>query len=1138
MSFPPKLDLRLTFSNDSLPDSIALPREKFALNCHDDVLAALNGNSSVNALGRRLTLVLTHLCAHGRTSVVKGVQGNDNHGWRRTPMGGNNGCHYYLWWAPDTAPPVKSISKQSHSIFLRAIRHHDDHTPLKSGKIGDYHEVHNSDLISGTDFPLPWTPDQKLFITSLSAIRLLRGNPGSGKTASLWQAIQARSNENVLYLTWSAGLVRQALEYFESFSPKGSTIQVKLFSDFIKEMAHGYTPRWTPDEAKNAFNNGIARLSPTLLSRWQMLPDILYAEIRAHFVGEYLNTSENYNSKPAIEDYVFRRKPFLGVAIDGIVAAVSALEGAASIWDYFPDLDLAKLALYRLTSNRFLRTELACLNRILLDEVQDLTPLETSVPLLLARKIAEFNNGVAPYVLVTGDEGQTVRPTDFEWGKLKDLISNILKTPEDISLPANLRNPSSIGHLVNSARGLYQHLPKEDRPRGLEENPVTESTNGKIIHCVASNGVSLSRLLKLMADLPGCAIIRVLENTPAFFAEEINKTILSVAESKGLEFQTVCVLESASLLTPIMEIKEDIKGVEINRLRKRLAIDQIRVAISRPTETLILLDIDPIENQIKSISNFLAGSQVCHMNAEELLHFFGSEDNGPEIYVQQCIQDVRNLIEVKPFNALHRCKQAVALLGNPNLPNGIADFTLRNEVYLLLSRTYLQLLINRDGSNLNEEELLSLANSASHNAQRVDIAKVIASVLAYRHEQLILKKAKLLPTLLDLIKTLGNCDPWIQVGLRLFYPEFRQQLEFLVVQPESCIEHCGNLADYYQVLEVPIEEAQISIMKLRTLAVETLANAGNYQDALILAKQISPKPKELILRFQKALNKNVSTPLPSSDLEKKPLGEILKTQVIDLGNGITLDLALIPAGSFLMGSPTFEKHRFINETLHKVAISKPFYLGTLPVTQEQWEVIMGNNPSYVKGPKIPATDVSWNNCLLFIDKLNALTSGGFRLPTEAEWEYACRAGTTTATYFGETIGLENANIRISVPLKPLPGKNVKPKLAFGEIDIVNFSNGINYHRPQPAIKPVKLYSPNSFGLYDMHGNVWEWCSDWYGPYPKGDVIDPSGPKSGQKRICRGASYIDDETCLRTAFRGMDAPNSSNRLLGFRIARTC
>jgi len=225
---------------------------------------------------------------------------------------------------------------------------------------------------------------------------------------------------------------------------------------------------------------------------------------------------------------------------------------------------------------------------------------------------------------------------------------------------------------------------------------------------------------------------------------------------------------------------------------------------------------------------------------------------------------------------------------------------------------------------------------------------VIASVLSYRHEQLILKKAKLLPTLLELIKTSGNCDPWVQIGLRLFYPEFRQQLESLVVQPESCIEHCGKLSDYYQLLELPIEEAQISIMKLRMLAVETLANAGNYQDALILAKQISPKPKELILRFQKALNKNAPDLIPSIDPVKKPLGEVLKTQVIDLGNGITLDLTLIPAGSFLMGSPTSEKHRFINETLHKVAISKPFYLGTVPVTQEQWEVIMGNIPVILK----------------------------------------------------------------------------------------------------------------------------------------------------------------------------------------------
>jgi len=111
-------DQKLTFSNDSFYGAVTLPHQKFTLNCHDDILATLNGNASVNALGKRLTLVLTHLCAHGRTSVVKGVQGNNNHGWRRTPMGGNNGSHYYLWWAQETATPVKSISGQSQSIFF------------------------------------------------------------------------------------------------------------------------------------------------------------------------------------------------------------------------------------------------------------------------------------------------------------------------------------------------------------------------------------------------------------------------------------------------------------------------------------------------------------------------------------------------------------------------------------------------------------------------------------------------------------------------------------------------------------------------------------------------------------------------------------------------------------------------------------------------------------------------------------------------------------------------------------------------------------------------------------------------------------------------------------------------------------
>jgi eukaryotic-like serine/threonine-protein kinase len=178
----------------------------------------------------------------------------------------------------------------------------------------------------------------------------------------------------------------------------------------------------------------------------------------------------------------------------------------------------------------------------------------------------------------------------------------------------------------------------------------------------------------------------------------------------------------------------------------------------------------------------------------------------------------------------------------------------------------------------------------------------------------------------------------------------------------------------------------------------------------------------------------------------------------DLGKGTTLEMVLIPAGKFKMGSPASEKNRSDNETQHEVTLTKPFYMGKYEVTQEQWESVMGDNPSSTKGAKLPVTGVSWKDCQGFIEKLNAKTSGGYRRPTEAEWEYACRAGTTTAYSFGDVLTKSDANC--------------------------NESGG--------RIKEVGSYKPNAFGLYDMHGNVWEWCEDSYGDYPAGSAIDPKG----------------------------------------------
>ena len=219
-------------------------------------------------------------------------------------------------------------------------------------------------------------------------------------------------------------------------------------------------------------------------------------------------------------------------------------------------------------------------------------------------------------------------------------------------------------------------------------------------------------------------------------------------------------------------------------------------------------------------------------------------------------------------------------------------------------------------------------------------------------------------------------------------------------------------------------------------------------------------------------------------------------------------MVLVPAGTFKMGSPALEFYHSNDETEHEVTLMKPYYLGKYEVTQEHWEAVMGSNPSIrtmrTKGAKLPVTDVSWEGCQKFIKELNAKTSGGYRLPSEAEWEYACRAVTKTAYSFGDGLTKSDANYRDSEIGKPVA---------------------------------VGSYKPNAFGLYDMHGNVWEWCEDYYGVYPVGEVTDPKGPATGNRRVLRGGSFFNLEPYIRSSFRATLTPTNWDFYYGFRLART-
>jgi formylglycine-generating enzyme required for sulfatase activity len=273
----------------------------------------------------------------------------------------------------------------------------------------------------------------------------------------------------------------------------------------------------------------------------------------------------------------------------------------------------------------------------------------------------------------------------------------------------------------------------------------------------------------------------------------------------------------------------------------------------------------------------------------------------------------------------------------------------------------------------------------------------------------------------------------------------------------------------------------------------------------ILTEEAKPLPDEI----PKPLRTFVSTALKKNLNERYPVAKLMSDELQKAYQQIThiVDelekrrqedgFVLVSAGEFIMGGDQDDDEK----PMHKVQISKAFEMGKYQVTQALWEAVMGGNPSHFKGANLPVEQVSWNDAQEFIKKLNAKNDGYvYRLPTEAEWEYACRAG-TTGDYAGNL-----------------------DKMGWYDKNKTNLVGGLN---------------PNAWGLYDMHGNVWEWCWDWFdsGYYGKSPDVDPKGPGSGSYRVGRGGGWKNFAARCRSAHRSHDTPSTRSHDLGFRLVRT-
>ena len=238
-----------------------------------------------------------------------------------------------------------------------------------------------------------------------------------------------------------------------------------------------------------------------------------------------------------------------------------------------------------------------------------------------------------------------------------------------------------------------------------------------------------------------------------------------------------------------------------------------------------------------------------------------------------------------------------------------------------------------------------------------------------------------------------------------------------------------------------------------------------------------------------------SSSATSQRVNQEPL-----TNRIFTANSVSFKMVGVQGGTFQMGSTTGDSDE---KPVHSVTLSS-YYIGQTEVTQALWKAVMGSNPSHFKGDNLPVENVSWDDCQTFITKLNQLTGNSFRLPTEAEWEFAAKGGTKSKGY-------------------TYSGSNTLGNVAWYT---ENSSNKTH---------PVAQKQANELGIYDMTGNVWEWCQDWYGSYSSSAQTNPTGPSSGSGRVLRGGILIDDASSCRSATRFCDGPSYISGAYGFRLA---
>jgi hypothetical protein len=839
-------------------ESFQTSRPANPLYCHEDFLEKLATYKNL-PVAKRASLLMQRLAVDSGRQHYKGTQGV-NHGWRRSRLGGSGGSHFYAWWAPQTAAPMRSgegfQEAPSDAIFLRDIRHHDDHSPALANTFeGHYLAVTIPELRRSEYGPAPWTQQQLRFAAARQPVRILKGHPGSGKTTALLHAADECGARRVLYLTYSRELAVLASEYFERYCSSARLFHVLTFDAFLRRLVNEDVPAVGYAELRSRLRGSLAPFARSL-GPWTDRTGALYDEWHAHLVGAALPVDVGRfdackQPRTPGKSYVQRRERFLGkLAADASIDAALKLErnGEQLAAQYFPELALAWKAAGLLVGHgtRLIGDEFADFDCIAVDECQDLTPLEAFVVVELAVAIRSTRGG-SVQVFLAGDEAQTVRPTDFEWGWMSDLLHARLGTPTEFKLSSNLRSPRAIAMLVNQVWGLYGEIEKRDRPSGTGYAEIEDDATDQVLYCCAAPGEDLDLLLNDLAGREGLALVAYDEAALEAVPERLRSAILTPSEVKGLDFHTVCLVNAGQHLERIVRWRNEhrLADADIESIRRRLAIDELRVGISRPADRLIWLDIKPSPNVLAATTGFLRDSldaPISPVVPSALLTALSEEQLDLEERIQRCQNDARQLLSIRPDIAWSRAKQAVSLLGDSRNAAAIVDQTVRKSAENTLAEISFCLAFRKAplAPELGRPDLFAESAAAVLHFGTAAVIRAIGAVVRADHAT----RLRLLGTLAQLFAAHQNeLEAWLFTEIAPKVNGWLEELESAVPMGDNALSLAHIVPPFYRALRLPDAEARAERMLDR--CVRHLLKNKRHQQALEILPLMKERHKEL-----------------------------------------------------------------------------------------------------------------------------------------------------------------------------------------------------------------------------------------------------------------------------------------------------